>query len=57
MNWGCYLSQETLSHLMQWINEDYEKRELEAGDRFSQDELESVLAAPDTADSVGAREE
>jgi len=53
VNWGCYLSQETLSHLMQWINEDYEKREHEAGDRFSQDELESVLAAPDTEDSDG----
>ena len=53
VNWGCYLSQETLSHLMQWVNEDYEKRELEAGDRFSQDELESVLAAPDTEDSPG----
>jgi V8-like Glu-specific endopeptidase len=51
VNWGCYLSQETLSHLMQWVNEDYEKRELEAGDRFSQDELESVLAAPDITGS------
>ena len=57
VNWGCYLSQETLSHLMQWVNEDYEKRELEAGDRFSQDELESILAAPDTAGEGGVYEE
>jgi hypothetical protein len=48
VNWGCYLSQETLSHLMQWINEDYERSELEAGDYFSQDELVSLLASPDS---------
>ena len=47
VNWGCYLSQETLSHLMQWINEDYERSEAETGDYFSQDELELLLASPD----------
>jgi V8-like Glu-specific endopeptidase len=48
VNWGCYLSQETLSQLMKWRNDDYQKRELEAGARFSQDELESVLASSGT---------
>jgi hypothetical protein len=46
VNWGCYLSQETRSHLMRWINEDYEQSELEAGDHFSEDELEFLLASP-----------
>ena len=50
VNWGCYLSQETLSQLMQWINADYERRELEAGDYYSQDEIESVLASPNRED-------
>jgi len=56
VNWGCYLSQETLSHLMQWINEDYERKELEAGELFSQDELESLPASPD-ADVEGPADE
>jgi len=47
VNWGCYLSQETRSHLMRWINEDYEQSELEAGDQFRDEELESLLASPD----------
>ncbi|WP_306534554.1 serine protease [Geobacter sp.] len=47
VNWGCYLSQETRSHLMEWINEDYERKELEAGEHFSPDELESLPASPD----------
>lgn len=48
VNWGCYLSQETLSHLMEWINEDFERKELEAGELLSQDELESLPATPGT---------
>jgi hypothetical protein len=48
VNWGCYLNPETLSHLMQWVNEDYERNELEAGDYFSYDELESIVTPPDT---------
>jgi V8-like Glu-specific endopeptidase len=46
VNWACYLSEETRSHLMRWINEDYEQSELEAGDQFSDEELESHLASP-----------
>ncbi|MFZ0134394.1 MAG: trypsin-like peptidase domain-containing protein, partial [Desulfobacterales bacterium] len=48
VNRGCYLSQENLSYLMQWVNEDYVRSELKAGDHFSQDELESLPAFPDT---------
>ena len=43
VNWGCYLKEETRSQLMQWINEDFEQNEIEAGDHFIQDELESLL--------------
>ena len=46
VNWGCYLSQEALSHLMQWINEDYEQSELKAGNHFGQDELKLHLSYP-----------
>uniref|UniRef100_UPI0039B9B733 trypsin-like serine peptidase n=1 Tax=Albidovulum sp. TaxID=1872424 RepID=UPI0039B9B733 len=46
VNWGCYLSQETRSHLMEWINQDYERKELEAGELFSPDDLESLPASP-----------
>jgi V8-like Glu-specific endopeptidase len=53
VNWGCYLSQEVLSHLMKWVNEDYERHELEAGSQFNQDELESFLASPETDGSTG----
>ena len=47
VNWGCYLKEETRSQLMQWINEDFERSELEAGDQFGQDEIESLLASQD----------
>jgi V8-like Glu-specific endopeptidase len=44
VNWGCYLSEEAQSHLRQWMNEDFESHETEAGDRFSQDETEIFAA-------------
>ncbi|HKQ79438.1 MAG TPA: trypsin-like serine protease [Blastocatellia bacterium] len=47
LNLGCYLSQETQNQLMQWVNADYEQTELEIRD-LSQDELEFVLASPET---------
>jgi V8-like Glu-specific endopeptidase len=47
LNLGCYLSQETQKQLMQWVNEDYKQTELEVRN-LSQDELEFVLASPDT---------
>ncbi len=47
LNLGCYFSQETQNQLMQWVNVDHEQTELEVRD-LSQDELEFVLASPDT---------